>query len=608
MIPRIAQLGTGFAGAGQYYLHDKRDDRQPQRPSAEDYHLSDKGNAQTSHRVGFTATRNLPTEDPRTALRCMSWLAANAMSVRQAAVAAAAKSSGLSYDAYVRAHNPFRGRKGQKPVFTMSIAWHPKLNKKPTDKEMLDAADQVLRELNLQQHQALIVQHTDTAHPHVHLIVNRVHPTTGLYAKLGNDKLTLSRWAMEFEKKTGLVLCHERVENWKRRDAARAVKAEARQAESQVMAKATGTAKTKTQSKIKGEVITAKNVPRGDHDWFKSVAHLPADQIRQARAARQDREREQFQHVAAKRAARAEQRISRRYGDRLREVETEIERLLRAEGWRKNTTRLSASLILSPRQAFHALVDLFAARAQRRPRKIAALDKVATKLREKMVEVRDAERARQVDARRRMVLRHGVERQRDEDRIDAMGRVARGKGQAERGRKVFNLRGNVETARLVSPKQPLVRLADIHAQIADAGKLGAASLESALGKAIAALGGKVDDARLKRETVGGMRLETDDKQSSAEKAAEELAARERFEAQSEEADGEDRTATASEETPESDSNGIEAESMSDAVLPGQERAAFEERRDAALTRIEAQQAQEKRRRRARPRGKVRRLE
>ena len=70
MIPRVARLGTGFVGAGQYYLNDKRKDADdPVRPSAEEYFLHDKGGAQTNHRVGFTETRNLPTQDAAKGLK-----------------------------------------------------------------------------------------------------------------------------------------------------------------------------------------------------------------------------------------------------------------------------------------------------------------------------------------------------------------------------------------------------------------------------------------------------------------------------------------------------------------------------------------------------------
>ena len=45
------------------------------------------------------------------------------------------------------------------------------------------------------------------------MIVNRVHPETGIAAKLSNDHLKLSAWAEEFERRQGQIRCEQRVEN-----------------------------------------------------------------------------------------------------------------------------------------------------------------------------------------------------------------------------------------------------------------------------------------------------------------------------------------------------------------------------------------------------------
>ena len=49
MVPKVAGKGRSFMGAGMYYLHDKK--------------------AETSERVAFTHTVNLPTRDPDKAIR-----------------------------------------------------------------------------------------------------------------------------------------------------------------------------------------------------------------------------------------------------------------------------------------------------------------------------------------------------------------------------------------------------------------------------------------------------------------------------------------------------------------------------------------------------------
>ena len=73
--------------------------------------------------------------------------------------------------------------------------------------------DGSLEVLGLEGHEALIVAHEDTRHPHVHVIANRVDPETGKAATLGNSKLRLSRWAEGYEREQGRIRCEERVKN-----------------------------------------------------------------------------------------------------------------------------------------------------------------------------------------------------------------------------------------------------------------------------------------------------------------------------------------------------------------------------------------------------------
>ena len=81
------------------------------------------------------------------------------------------------------------------------------------------AAEETLKALGLERHQALIVAHNDKTHPHVHLVVNRVDPETGKAAKLGNDRLKLANWAERWERDRGGLRCPERVTNRKKREA-----------------------------------------------------------------------------------------------------------------------------------------------------------------------------------------------------------------------------------------------------------------------------------------------------------------------------------------------------------------------------------------------------
>ena len=69
----------------------------------------------------------------------------------------------------------------------------------------------------LEKHQALIVAHSDTAHRHVHVIVNRVDLETGKAAVVGRSRLRLSEWAKGYEEAQGQIRCERRGLNNQRR-------------------------------------------------------------------------------------------------------------------------------------------------------------------------------------------------------------------------------------------------------------------------------------------------------------------------------------------------------------------------------------------------------
>jgi Relaxase/Mobilisation nuclease domain len=178
MIPRIAQRGHSFKGAGLYYLHDKK--------------------AMTNERVAWTYTHNLPTNDPDLALQCMAWTDCHSDYLKQA--------SGVGLGGTQTAGN----------VFAYSLSWHP--DQQPDPWDMQQAVRDTLSCLGLSDHQALLVAHDDTDHAHVHVIVNLVHPDTGRVGDLSYSKRKLQEWASEFEREGGEVYCEERERNAERRD------------------------------------------------------------------------------------------------------------------------------------------------------------------------------------------------------------------------------------------------------------------------------------------------------------------------------------------------------------------------------------------------------
>jgi hypothetical protein len=183
MVPAITQGGRSFKGAALYYLHDKRQPGEAERLTGE--------------RVGWTETVNLPTQDAERAWRMMVH---TAMTQGELKAAAGEKAT---------------GRKLTKPVLAYSLAWHP--DERPTKEDQLAAAYSSLKALGLEGHQAIIVSHTDEPHAHVHVLINRVHPETGIAATLQHSKLKLSQWAQAYELEQGKVLCPQRVENNARR-------------------------------------------------------------------------------------------------------------------------------------------------------------------------------------------------------------------------------------------------------------------------------------------------------------------------------------------------------------------------------------------------------
>ncbi len=149
MIGKVPRPGRGFRGLVGYLLHGDR-----QRNA--------------SGRVAWTATRNLLLDDPERAPELMRITARK--SVRVA-----------------------------KPVYHFVISWHR--DERPTPDIMRRVADATCADLGLVEHQSLYVAHHDTKSPHVHIVVNRVHPETGIAWQTSHDyrriEQSLARQARE---------------------------------------------------------------------------------------------------------------------------------------------------------------------------------------------------------------------------------------------------------------------------------------------------------------------------------------------------------------------------------------------------------------------------
>src|SRR6266571_9248011 len=122
-------------------------------------------------RVAWTAGRNVGTDDPEVA----------------AALMQATANANLDVES---------------PVYHLTINFDPA---DPVTPERMQAvADRVLADLGLAEYQALMVAHQDRAHPHVHIMVNRVHPETSVAWDRWQDHPRIQRSLRELEREFGL--------------------------------------------------------------------------------------------------------------------------------------------------------------------------------------------------------------------------------------------------------------------------------------------------------------------------------------------------------------------------------------------------------------------
>lgn len=186
MNPRIASGGRSFKGAFQYYMHD---------PGAD-----------TRERIAWTHTVNMLTGDPDKAWKIMAFTAKHQERLKEAAGIKAT------------------GRKAQKPVMAYSLSWHPEQSPEPG--HMRDTALASIKLLGLEEHEAIIIAHSDTPHRHIHVVVNRVHPLTGKIASDSYTQRKLSDFALEYGEAHGLTYSPKRADNKRKREEDRMTRTE----------------------------------------------------------------------------------------------------------------------------------------------------------------------------------------------------------------------------------------------------------------------------------------------------------------------------------------------------------------------------------------------
>jgi hypothetical protein len=152
VIGKVKKGGKSFKKLVKYLLEGPRDNPQPDR-------------------VDWVESRTLPTDDPEAAARIM---AANARDSERI----------------------------QKPVYHFSISFDPG---DPVNRAaMRQVADRTIRDLGLEEYQVLIIAHRDRAHPHLHFVVNRVHPHHHRAWSNSWDYARIERSLREQERELGL--------------------------------------------------------------------------------------------------------------------------------------------------------------------------------------------------------------------------------------------------------------------------------------------------------------------------------------------------------------------------------------------------------------------
>jgi hypothetical protein len=178
MIVKIELGGKSFKGLSDYLTHDPK--------------------AQSDERVAWTHTHKLANDHVPSAVDEMLWTARHAQLLKQ--------------EAGVRAG----GRATEDPVKHISLNWSPEDS--PNRQHMLATSESFLTAMGWNEHQALFVAHNDKPHRHVHIMLNVVHPETGLRLNDDFERRRAQAWALEYEREQGRIYCDQRLKRPEERE------------------------------------------------------------------------------------------------------------------------------------------------------------------------------------------------------------------------------------------------------------------------------------------------------------------------------------------------------------------------------------------------------
>lgn len=155
--------------------------KQPAAFKSSALYLAGRTKGLSTDRVAWMEARNLETTDP---------LAASAIMEATAA----------------------QNLRCKKPVYHFVLTFDPKdakLGKVPPE-VLREIAGEAVERMGLTEHQMLIYAHKDTRHPHMHFLINRVHPVTGKAFDRHNDGLRLTELCRQIARERGLNIPRDR--------------------------------------------------------------------------------------------------------------------------------------------------------------------------------------------------------------------------------------------------------------------------------------------------------------------------------------------------------------------------------------------------------------
>ncbi len=155
--------------------------KQPAAFKSSALYLAGRTRGQSPDRVAWMKARNLETENPKAAAAVMDATAAQNVRCK-------------------------------KPVYHFVLSFDPKDARrgKVPPEVMREIASEAIDRLGLQEHQTLIYAHKDTKHPHMHFLVNRIHPRTGKAFDRHNDGRRLASLCRDIAKERGLNIPRDR--------------------------------------------------------------------------------------------------------------------------------------------------------------------------------------------------------------------------------------------------------------------------------------------------------------------------------------------------------------------------------------------------------------